>query len=88
MANKNKNEALVKALLNLTAPKIDNSKMANQLKGFPQGMGSKQGVYKLPADYNVKGPIDNITEAAKSQYAKGALQNHKMVISFDQSVGR
>lgn len=57
MAKKNQNEALVKALLSLTAPKIDNSKMANQLKGFPQGMGSKQGVYNLPADYNVKNEL-------------------------------
>jgi len=57
MANKNQNQALVKALLNLTAPKIDNSKMVNQLRGFPQGMGSKQGVYNLPADYNVKNEL-------------------------------
>lgn len=66
MANKNKNEALVKALLNLTASKIDNSKMANQLKGFPQGMGSKQGVYKLPADYNVKNEIKDAALLANS----------------------
>jgi hypothetical protein len=85
MANKNKNEALVKALLNLTAPKIDNSKMANQLKGFPQGMGSKQGVYKLPADYNVKGPVDSIAEAAKAQYAKGALSG--LLNNPKQSIG-
>ena len=66
MAEKNQNQALVKALLSLTAPKIDNSKMANQLKGFPQGMGSKQGVYKLPADYNVKNEIKDAALFANS----------------------
>lgn len=66
MAKKNQNEALVKALLSLTAPKIDNSKMANQLKGFPQGMGSKQGVYNLPADYNVKNEIKDAALFANS----------------------
>lgn len=40
---------------------------------FPQGAG-KAGIYKLPADYNIKSTaLDNITEAAKAQYAKGAL---------------
>jgi hypothetical protein len=61
-----KNQALVKALLNLTSPKIDNSKMVNQLKGFPQGMGSKQGVYNLPADYNVKNEIKDAALFANS----------------------
>lgn len=66
MAKKNQNEALVKALLSLTAPKIDNSKMVNQLRGFPQGMGSKQGVYNLPADYNVKNEIKDAALFANS----------------------
>jgi hypothetical protein len=51
---------------------------------FPQGAG-KAGVYKLPADYNVKGPVDNIAEAAKAQYAKGALS--ALLNNPKQSIG-
>lgn len=51
---------------------------------FPQGAG-KAGVYKLPADYNVKGPVDSIAEAAKAQYAKGALSG--LLNNPKQSIG-
>jgi hypothetical protein len=52
---------------------------------FQEGSG-KAGLYKLPADYNIKSTgLNNITEAANAQYAKGVLS--ALLNNPTQSIG-